>query len=89
MNNKKNKILDIIFFIILGLVVLYFLWGNSYKLNKIYNKMFEIDTKDSVYNITDSTYNLVEVDSVLMDKDDAAQQSWEEYTPVSNAIKLR
>lgn len=87
MNNKKNKILDVIFFIILGLVVLYFLWGNSYKLNKIYNKMFEIDTKDSVYNITDSTYGLVEVDSVLIDEDDAVQQSWEKYTPVSDTNK--
>lgn len=87
MNNKKNKILDVIFFIILGLVVLYFLWGNSYKLNKIYNKMFEIDTKDSVYNITDSTYGLVEVDSVLIDEDDAVQQSWKKYTPVSDTNK--
>lgn len=87
MNNKKNKILDVIFFIILGLVVLYFLWGNSYKLNKIYNKMFEIDTKDSVYNITDSTYSLVEVDSVLIDEDDAVQQSWKKYTPVSDTNK--
>lgn len=87
MNNKKNKIVNIIFFVILGLIVLYFLWCNSYKLNKIYDKMFETNTKDSVYNTTDSTYDLVEVDSVLMDEDDAAQQSWKEYTPVSDTNK--
>ena len=87
MNNKKNKILNIIFFVILGLIVLYFLWCNSYKLSKIYNKMFEINTKDSVYNVTDSTYNLIEIDSNLIDEDDAAQQSWKEYTPVSDTNK--
>ena len=55
--------------------------------SKIYNKMFEINTKDSVYNITDSTYNLIEIDSNLIDEDDAAQQSWKEYTPVSDTNK--
>lgn len=49
--------------------------------------MFEINTKDSVYNVTDSTYNLVEIDSNLIDEDDAVQQSWKEYTPVSDTNK--
>lgn len=86
---NKNYIVDIIFITLLVFAVVYFVWRNSYKLDKIYDKMFETNTKDSVYNTTDSTYDLVEVDSVLMDKDDAAQQSWEEYTPVSNATKSR
>lgn len=86
---NKNYIVDIIFIILLVFAVVYFVWRNSYKLDKIYDKMFETNTKDSVYNTTDSTYDLVEVDSVLMDKDDAAQQSWKEYTPMSNATKSR
>lgn len=86
---NKNYIVDIIFITLLVFAVVYFVWRNSYKFDKIYDKMFETNTKDSVYNTTDSTYDLVEVDSVLMDKDDAAQQSWEEYTPVSNATKSR
>lgn len=86
---NKNDIIGTIFIVFLVFVVVYFVWRNSYKLDKIYDKMFETNTKDSVYNTTDSTYDLVEVDSVLMDKDDAVQQSWEEYTPVSNATKSR
>lgn len=71
---KENICVTIIVFVVL-LVIAYTFINNKFSNN--------VNNKESI----DSTVNLIEVDSELVDEDDYSQADWKSYTPVSDSVE--
>lgn len=71
---KENICVTIIVFIVL-LVITYTFINNKFSNN--------VNNKESI----DSTVNLIEVDSELVDEDDYSQADWKSNTPVSDSVE--